>query len=365
VLRPAIVTIPITPRQMPKLGLMLIPFIMDVLSKKMGIDKVLALNIGGMKLRGNTEAHVRGYLQANSALGIDPDHVWRDDQNENTYWVNTFFQQLMSDGYIIKDEQLLLRCPCRAVETLASAENSSNTRKLYERTDDSLRCKVCNGAVISETDVVYLFQVPQVPVNWQIAPDFTRKEIVNLAKRFVGLRLLISRTRSSAVPLWTGKEYIFLNVDFCWQLFLPTVRRFGYQPIVFVGSQKNLFGCYISILLSYLIDKVIPELIVPGYCITKTEADKVMLDSFPNWNKSITRTFLAGHCTFRKKELVFTPSILRLIECVTDQLKVEILRSKSLSLPEAMSECEAFIIRDLLATGKHEREINVLLKELL
>jgi|GEM_PF-4436969 len=358
-LRSVSVSIPITPRGTPKLGLLLIPFIADVLSKKMGIDNVLALNVIGSKLYGDdVESHVAGYLRASHALGIKLSHIWRDDQKENIYWTNLFFQQLMADGYIVRDRQILSRCPCRAVETLAIAENFSTTRKLYARVDDIDRCKVCGGPVRSEEDIVYLFEIPAVPVIWHITPSFSKTEIVNLEKRFAGTRILISKTRSSAIPLWTGKEHIFLDVDFGWQLFLPILRRFGYQPLVLVGSQKNLFGSYLTLLLSYLIDKTMPELVVPGYCITKDKVDEQALSVFSEWDKVVTRMFMGCHCTFRKKEMVFSPSLLRLIERVIGQVDQSIqYSSRQLPLCDAISECEGHIIRRLFVSGKSRGRI--------
>ncbi len=355
---PSIVSIPITPRSTPKLGLMLIPFIMDVIGNKMGLDKVLALNVSGSKLfNDNVESCVQEYFQANSGLGIAPDYIWRDDQKENIYWINILFQQLVADGYVFRDERLILRCPCRVVETLALADNISNTRRLYERVGNVVHCKICGGAILQEKDNVYLFQVPDLLIDWHITPVFTKMEIVNLAKKFAGVQLLISRTRPSAIPLWTGKEYIFLDVDFGWQLFLPILSRLGHKPEVFIGSQKNLFGCYLSMLLSYLIDKTTPELIVPGYCVTKTMEDKFITDSFLEWNESSARIFLACHSTFRKKEIGFTASLLPLIKRILRKPHVRVLCQKRLSLSEAINQCDGSVVRKLLATDKYEHEI--------
>jgi len=353
-LRSAIVSLPITPRKNPTLGLILIPFLMDVLSKKMGVDRVLALNVNGSKLYGeDIEIHAQGYVQANSNFGIIPHSIWRDDQQENMYWINVFFQQLFADGIITMEDRELLRCPCRAVETLALAENRSETRRLYEKKEGLSHCKICGGIVTNEIDSVYLFRVPSIPVNWHVFPEFTKKEILHTMKRFTGTQLLISRTRPSALPLWTGQEHIFLDVDFAWQLCLPILRRFGYQPVVLVGSQKNLFGCYLTMLLLYLIDKTTVELVVPAYCKTAKEEGGSKLMDFPNWNKSHARLFLAAHCTFHKKEVSFDPSLLKSIARMPPTSAMQAVQSRGQQLSEALLECEGVTIRDLLSSHNY------------
>lgn len=363
-LKPAIVTIPITPREAPKIGLLLIPFVMDVISKKMGIYEVMSLSVSGSKLlTGNTENHVQKYLQANRFLGINPSFIWRDDQKENIYWINIFFEQLQANGFITKSDQLLLRCSCRAVETLASAENYSSARKLYTTRNKITFCKICKKSIRQEMDAVYLFRIPDhsqistAITNWDILPEFTKLEITNLMKDFKGTKLLVSKTRPSAIPLWIGRDHIFLDVDFGWQLILPIIRRFGYDPKILVGSQKNLLGCFLIMLLSHLIDETSSTLIVPGYCVSNKESDQI-LNLFLNWEKAITRIFLACHCTFKKKDWAFNVSLLKLIRRAMKELPTDgKSRELQLSLGEAINECEGMPLRKLLASKQYKHHL--------
>lgn len=343
----------------PKLGLMLVPYIVDVLSKKMEISRVLALNVNGLKLdTNNIGDHVSGYIFANSQLGITPDFVWRDDQQENVYWIRVFFHQLEAEGYIRKELREILRCPCGVVETLSSADNISDTRKLYDTVDGNARCRICKKSLIKEIVNVYLFKIPRVPINRYISPEFTRREIHNMSERFSGLSLLISRTRDTAISLWTGKEHIYLDADFGWQMYLPILCRFGYQPVALIGSQKNLFGCYLAMVLSFLIDKTMPGLIVPAYCKVNSSKDVYQLDSFADWGQSVTRLYLASHCTFQKKEVVFDTSSIRLVSYVVRRMGLVSGPAKRLSLSEAVSACEGKNIRKALFEKRANRTID-------
>jgi len=316
--QPAIVTLPITPRKSPKIGLMFIPFIMDVLGKKIGIKKMLGLNVNGAKLFDqDIEDNVCGYINVNSWLGIVPDKIWRDDQKENIYWINTFFQQLQNNGYIIRDNRLILRCSCKAVEMLAVADNISLRKRLYEKVSNIIHCKICKTPVVEMVDNVYLFKIKHFqPSVGSVIPNFTYREVCNLSKRFAGVEFLISRSRPSAMKLWMGKEYIFLDPDFGWQLYLPLIRRYGFDPCILIGSQENLFGCYLMILLQWIIDKKESTLIVPGYCKTKSKSDELITSKFQEWDRNTVRLYLASHVTFRKKEMTIDTSLMYLINKV-------------------------------------------------
>ncbi|HET8574672.1 MAG TPA: hypothetical protein VFM02_00680 [Candidatus Paceibacterota bacterium] len=362
----AIVTLPITPRENPKLGLMFIPFIMDVLSKRIGIEQVLGLNVHGLKLIDkNAEEQVLGYIKEIVNLGITPDFIWRDDQNENVYWINKFFRKLVANGYIIKDNRLIMCCPCKAVETLSSAGNASPKKRLYDDKVTYMRCKVCRGIVTQELKAVYLFKIPRFQLSSNlIFPNFLQKEISNTAKKFAGVELLISRSRPSAISLWTGKEHIFLDVDFGWQLYLPMLRRYGYDPVVLIGSQENLFGCYLALLLLHLVDTRTTALVVPAYCREK-QTDNAVLNSFKNWDKNITRLFLASHITFRRKETYWDSSLIGLIKAVVNNLHEHEIPVLYQELQEVLNTCEGSKVRQLLSMARSKGKFDDLLVNLI
>jgi hypothetical protein len=364
---PAIVTLPITPRKSPKLGIMFIPFIMDILGKRIGVKRVLSLNVTGSKLLGqDVEEAARGYINTNSWLGIIPDYIWRDDQMENIYWINVFFRKLQASGHIFKDSRTVLHCECGAVEMLATAESISIRRRLYEYVAGIMHCKICKSPVAKDVQIVYLFRVPRFrPSHNSIIPDFTLREISNLAKKFAGVELLISRSRPSAISLWTGEDHVFLDVDFGWQLCLPIIRRYGYDPIVLIGSQENLLGCYLIQLLQHIIDRKSSVLIVPGYCKTKRSRDETLLSTFQEWPHNATRLYLAAHVTFKRKEMSMDVSLINLVRRVAIKIGQTRPQISQLSLHDALAVFEGIAIRQLLLKAQRTNTIPELLTELL
>lgn len=304
----SIVTLPITPRILPGQGLLFHPFLMDVLGNQLKLDKILCLNVKGAKLCAEeVDSNVSGYIEANSHIGVCPDYIWRDDQRENTYWVNVFFRELERRGHIRKSRREIFRCGCGAVETLSVADNVSTKKRLYENIDGRNVCKLCLGHVVVRNEDVYLFKIPKfVPATGDIIPGFSCREIHNLGNQFEGIELLISRSRPSAFCIWTGRANIFLDVDFVWQLSLSILDRYGFRPSVLLGSHKNLFGCYLMLLLYNIISGVTCKLVIPGY------VNNLKIKSTSDLNPNALRLFFASHTTFDKKELSADLSLLRL-----------------------------------------------------
>ena len=153
-----VVTLPITPLKEHSIGLMVAPFVMDVISKKLNLYRVLALNVNGAKIHSqNVDEHVRGYIENNRILNIIPHFIWRDDQGENVFWVNKFFHDLRTGGHIVESEVELMKCSCGAVESLATAENISVARRLYQVRDGKKYCNLCESEVLNKKDVAFLF----------------------------------------------------------------------------------------------------------------------------------------------------------------------------------------------------------------
>ncbi|MCC6290844.1 hypothetical protein IT398_02165 [Candidatus Nomurabacteria bacterium] len=364
--RPVVVTLPITPRHTPGLGLMLIPLVMDIIRQQMDGTGVLALNVNGSKLGSvNVEPHVLGYLKVCQQVGIVPNVVWRDDQQENVYWINQFFKQLTDAGLIFRAKRAVKRCPCRIVETLANAENFSDARKLYHWTGNVCLCKICQLPVYEESDDVYLFRLPKPKKGFVVTPEFTQGEIANLASRFTGAELLISRTRQSAIPLWVGRERIFLDPDFTWQLYLPILWHCGHRPTVMIGSQKNLFGCYLAMLLLEILVGDQVNLVIPAYCQTKSPADATIMGRFLEWNRSTVRLFLAAHVAYHVKDTRFDVSLLRNIQNLSLILGGQVATSSGArSLEQSLSRSSARQLRQRLLEARRSGVIDSLILEL-
>lgn len=356
-----IVTLPITPAHEPRLGLMVIPFVMDVLGKKMGLQRILALNVNGAKLHTkNAEEYVAAYLDGCQRLNIFPNFTWRDDQGENVFWINTFFHRLLNSGSITKSRANIMRCVCGAVESIADAENISESRRLYHRQGEKLCCIVCNGEIRYTLEDSYFFVFPATNIPFKVFPKFYGKELQNMAEKFRGKKLLVSRSRPSALRLWTGEEQISIDVDFAWQMLPAVLRCYGYEPMIVVGSSRNLLGCLLTTILSHAIDAREIQLVIPPYLLApgreELQGDQYAVQSLAERHSpKVIRLLLATAMNWRGKEAVLEFELAKLIGKMSYRINAVTHNPKALE--NALSDLEAATIKRVLAEIRGKREV--------
>jgi hypothetical protein len=359
-LKDCITTLPITPISNPNIGLMVLPFTMDVLGRKIGIDKILSLNVIGAKLYGNQiEECFSGYLSSCGNLDIHPDFVWRDDQGENIFWINKFFHQLKKDGYIVNEYVDIIKCSCGDVESLSMAENFSPSRRLYRNKGDKKYCNLCDSEIKNIKEQVYLFCFPSFG-KIKVFPGFYSKELSAMVNKFTGLKFLISRSRPSALALWTGEEKIFLDVDFIWQMFLLLLRRYGYNPKFLVGSTKNLMACCFAATMLNLIDKKEIDIIIPPYYLAlgrkvlKGE-DYLLFNLLGKYNAKTIRLLLATAMNWGGKESVLDIGLGDLISKMV--YRINSTEEKVDDINGVVKDFNGVNIKKILSAVRKKREV--------
>ncbi|MFH0803730.1 MAG: hypothetical protein V1877_01270 [Candidatus Tagabacteria bacterium] len=357
-IKECIVTLPITPIDKPSIGLIVAPFLAEAISKRLGINKVLSLNANGAKLYGkDVEKHVSDYLLNLKKLNILFDFIWRDDQRKNTFWVNQFFRQFLEKGFIFKETSKIIKCECGAVESLTEAENISFSRMVYFIDKGRRYCKLCGQEVKESQESVYLFKFPGFIKFGKIFPQFYAKEIEVMISKFKDYKFLISRSRSSALALWTGEGNIFLDVDFVWQMFLPILYRYGYCPTILIGGSKNLMACYFSVAMFWLIDQRDISLIIPPYYLApgrKSLKDEEYLSEnmVSIYGLKAVRLFLSTAINWTKKESVLDFELISLISKMSYRIdSIENLTD----IETALSDFDGKKIKNLLAQIRRSR----------
>lgn len=359
-LKECITTLPITPIDRPNIGLNVTPFLMDAFGKRLGKETVLSLNANGAKLYNqDAEKHVSGYLSSLNVFGITPDFIWRDDQKENISWINLFFGQLQEGGYISKETASIIKCECGAVESLAEAENISSSRALCVIDKGKTYCRLCNSEVRESRESVYLFNFPASIGLKNIFPPFYIKEIESMILKFKNYKFLISRSRPSALSLWTDEGNIFLDVDFVWQMFLPILRRRGYEPAILIGGSKNLMACCFSMIMFRLIDQRDISLIIPPYFLAPgrklLKGEQYLSDNLiSEYGQKSVRLLLATAINWTKKKSVLDLSLIRLIS----KMAYRIYSTERITDIEiALADFEGKKIKKLLAQIRRSRDI--------
>lgn len=362
-LRDSVVTLPITPSNNPNIGLMVMPFVMDVLAKRMGLGKILALNVNGAKLYSkNAENYVFGFLESSKNLDILPDFIWRDDQKENIFWINKFFMKLFNEGHIIKERAEIMRCDCRAVESLAIADNFSFSRRIYHEKSGKKFCNLCASEAIKSIEDCYLFIFPDISGTVNVHPEFYDNELLNMATRFRGLKFLISRSRNSSCAIWTGHENIFLDVDFIWQMFLPLLRRYGFNPKILIGSTKNILASCFSVAMLKLIDGQEIKLVIPPYYLAakreKIKGNDYQFSNFVDYGNKTLRLFLSTAINWSRKETALDFKLLDIISKMAYRIESDKSENAD-NLSEIVADFDGRKIKEILAKARRGRDLFV------
>lgn len=359
-LRECITTLPITPIDRPSIGLNVTPFLMDAFSKRLSKKAVLSLNANGAKLYNqDTEKHVSGYLSSLDALGITPNFVWRDDQEENIVsWINLFFDQLQKSGYISREIASIIKCECGAVESLTEAENLSPSRTLCIIDKGKTYCRLCNSEVKEFWESVYLFNFPASIEIKRVFPSFYIREIEAMISKFKDYKFLISRSRSSALALWIGEGNIFLDVDFVWQMFLPILRRCGYEPTILIGGNKNLMACCFCMIMSQLIDQKDIFLIIPPYYLAPNrkslKSEQYLSDNLVSeYGQKSVRLLLATALNWTRKESILDLNLIKLISKMAYRIYSA---EKVTDIESALVDFEGKKVKKLLAQFRKTRD---------
>lgn len=356
-----ITCLPITPVIKPNLGLLVIPFVLDVLGNRLNLKKVLSINTNGLKLLpGETEKALREYISISQKIGIEINHVWHDDQASNIEQTKKLFTQLVEMGYVTREETEIRRCPCGAVEMLASAKNWSERRKVYRSQNGQDYCKLCKHSLATFNETAYLFCFPEIEQTAiQVQPAFYSKDLEQLIKRFSGCRLLVSRHRQSKFPLLNKQEDVFLDVDFAWCFQLPLLDTLGYQPEIVVGSLKNLMACYFMATISWIFNRHIPAFVITPYCYA--EQHELLKNAFSSadeftkkYGRQTTRLFLSSGLNWRQKESTIEARLLPLLEKLSYRIKS--LSRKYNTIEEALSDFDGMEIKRMIGQVRKTRD---------
>jgi len=359
-MRPCITCLPITPSTSSNLGLFVIPFVLDVLGTRLGLEKVLAVNVNGLKLNPNGIEGTRSvFIEDLSSLGISNDFVWEDRKKENLLIVKLFFQQLLSSGKITFERVTVMRCPCGVVEMLEDSDNLSERRRLYQNQNGRIYCRLCSQPVEKYQEKAYLFFFPNISPFLDIQSPVFVKEVWQLVAKFAGKKFLISRTRYSDILLDSDQQQLFLDVDFIWYLLLPLLTAFGYAPKILVGGQKNLMACCFILAMFALLNREKATLLVTPYCYAESRTS--LKDAFGPfrllvsiYGKKALRIFLASGLNWHQKESTLEARLLPLIGKLAYRVHGKHKRYETLE--QAIADLNSIKTKHLIAAARRTRD---------
>lgn len=233
----AVITLPMKPHRNEKIGMIVIPSLADMFSKRIGAKSYLGINLMDSYI--NRENFVNDYYNLLYQMNIDFDEVWIDNSNKSKLMENV--NKLKEKGYIQEKEMKLLRCPCGVIDMKREGANNFVTKRSYEVKGNEIFCKECGEKCIELIDKVLVFNSGNLEIESITIPTRISKEKREFNRKFKGQDILISRKRDTKNKIdFNGTQYN-IDIDF---LTLNYLSCFNEEKRIVIGSNHHIYQMY-------------------------------------------------------------------------------------------------------------------------
>lgn len=333
---------------------------MELIGSGLGIHKILALNIQGLKHSPDSPQSEKvqvahSFTESLGHLGIHPQYVWRDDLNDFAAFAQSALTYLLEKGWLKIDTRHIVKCPCGKVEFLLGAENFSHRRRLFREGGSGKICILCSGALYTEHAEVCLFVYGAVAERFLAIPQFAQQELRNLAVKFSGIECLVSRTRVTHFSLnLPGLRDFDIDPDFLWALMIPYLHAQEYAVRYVVASQRNLLACFLLGTLGQIFASTLhTTFIVPAYMTGPKQAN---VKSFGSVDELVTKygpyavqAFLVNGLNWTQKEAVVDPRYFKHLATKSEDVLEQAMQAVLPATPDDIVELRGHSLRNALA----------------
>lgn len=237
-----IITIPIKSYSKDKIGLLVIPTLVEILQKKTGFSSTLALNLADSY--NDRLKYAERYYELIKDTEIKLDNVWMDTRNKEVLLDEV--KKLIELGFVTEKEKNINHCKCGRVDVSSDLIESLDG-KCYTRNDNKIICNSCNEEAILENKETLVFTVPKdIGSNIKIIPNGLHKQIIELNRKIEGNDIIISRQRNTGYQMNYNDTIYNIDVDFVWQNYLAS---FSEDEKIVIGSNHTLYAMYMTNLI--------------------------------------------------------------------------------------------------------------------
>ena len=232
-----VLTMPISPPEVEKQGILSLCMISSVLSKKMGADAYLCLNLNNSYR--DKDVSKNDFLKSLGQVGLGGERIWEDSLDQSHVLNN--INRLMERGDIFSKEVASLVCGCGRVDCKEESLEHIKDTKLISKRDGDLFCNVCDTKCETVTVEALVFRVPDIDYDVKTVPGWLEKEMKELHRKFVGAELMISKVRPTSLTFDIGEKKFNIDNDFCTFNYLSSFKQ---DRKVIVGGPKLAYQMY-------------------------------------------------------------------------------------------------------------------------
>lgn len=244
-MRDCVLCLPLTLSSETRLGLVLTPFVVSMVSRLMGCSSVGCMNLTGMRYKdlevSEVSRRLEQFQRLMGRLGTPIDRYWNDNNSNHVARLQSYCETLVSAGKLQSGITPRLICNCGAVEIL---ENSIDpelmvNHKVIQQRSGHLFCKLCDYKLETIQGPSLLLESQFGSSEFAVYPKFYEKELWAMQKEFIQ-PILVSRQKKSGVSVSLFGSDWQLDTDFCWSFLFCSLIEDGLKPKAVVVSNRSL-----------------------------------------------------------------------------------------------------------------------------
>lgn len=298
-------TLPIKPRTNPIVGMAISPVIVELLGKKLKIQKNLAINL------------LHSYNDLSSLLdynvnyfgnyGLEFDKLILDSENVDKLLEGV--EKLINARFIVSRKTEKYMCDCGFVDVPVTAVNNHSDGKIYHMKDGKLICNHCHTACkkYKENSLVFDLKSQDFSHDIHMFPFFEKKDVMTFDKDENINFHLISKTRDTGYQVMCGGEKYNVDIDALWMNF-PQI--YDQERQIYVASNHQLYPIYVMNLINNALNEKEVFYILNPY-LGKSDDLRPDVEKLYERSPIYAKLAIISSLRWKKKDCTWDNSVLR------------------------------------------------------
>jgi hypothetical protein len=359
-MRNCVLCLPLTLPSEVRLGLVLTPFVVSMVSKLTGLASVCCLNLTGMRYKGLKNADIswrsEQFRRLMERLDMPMERYWADSEKNHVARLQDYCDSLVVSGQLQSQVTSRLICKCGAVEIIDGAVNPVllKNHKVIQQRGNQLFCKLCNTTFDTVHGPSLLLESRFAGGVIKVYPAFYHKEIETLEDDYNQPLLVSRQVKGDVNVLLFGRKWK-LDTDFCWSFLFSSLIEEGFRPAVVVVSNRSLKPLVWSLGTSRKLTNLLQgiSVIVTPYMQPQGESDSarwIVKELIDRYGSPTVRLLLGSALKWGQKEVTLNSSAIfwGLKALARDSVAIS-CTSKVHSVPEALELMEGSYVDQLIA----------------
>lgn len=334
-------TLPIKPRVEPVIGMMIAPTLVELLGRKLKIERNFAVNL--LNSYNDLTPLIVSNMEYVSSYDFDFSHVVLDTEHVDSLLEG--IDKLINKGFIGEKNIEKYICDCGFVDTPVDAISNYNNGKIYKMEEDQIVCSHCNSVCKRYNDASLFFDLASDKFSHdiQVIPNFEKKEIDAFDKNPSMQFYLISRNRQTGYTVKYGGRTYNVDIDALWMNF-PQIYNKKNQ--LYVASNHQLYPIYVMNLLNNALGEKSVTYILSPY-LSKAKNCYFDIEKLYEYSSIYAKLSIISSLRWRNKNCTWENSILKGLKKydsdILHQLYDEMV-SEDISLDHFNQNLESFLI---------------------